>query len=74
MKNCFFNRNTSNRLNIYLPENSTTLTTALIKNTSSMTGSKITWTQDGVNYYNTIANIYLYPVANVEATRLANGN
>lgn len=74
MRSCFYSRDDYNRLNIYLPENSTTLTTALINNTWSMIGENITWTKTGVNYYNTSANIYLYPVANVEAARLANGD
>ena len=65
--NCFYNRNTSNMLNIYVQENSTTMNTCLINNTDSITGSSITWTNDSTNnrYYNTSANIYIYPVANV---------
>jgi hypothetical protein len=65
--NCFYNRNTSNMLNIYVQENSTTMNTCLINNTDSITGSTITWTNDFTNnrYYNTSANIYIYPVANV---------
>ena len=64
---CFYGRNTSNMLNIYVQENSNTLNTCLINNTDSITGSAITWTNDSANkrYYNTQANIYIYPVANV---------
>ena len=64
---CFYNRNTSNMLNIYVQENSTTMNTCLINNADSITGSAITWTNDSTNkrYYNTQANIYIYPVANV---------
>ena len=64
---CFYNRNTSNMLNIYVQENSKTMNTCLISNTYSLTGSAITWTNDSTNkrYYNTSANIYIYPVANV---------
>ena len=69
---CFGERNTDKRLNLYVPENSTTLTTCLCdSSSSSLTGTDITWTNDmSTNrcYYNTAQNIYIYPVANVEQT------
>ena len=76
IKNCFYGRNTSNRLNLYVPANSTTLNTCLYNNTYSMVGTNITWTDDTATngrYYNTQYNIYIYPVENVAAARAANG-
>jgi hypothetical protein len=75
--NCFYGRNTSNKLSLYVPSGSTTLTTCLINNTKSMVGQKITWTDDIATngcYYNTAYNIYIYPVANVAEARVANGD
>ena len=75
MESCFGNRNTSTYLNLYLPSNSTSLTTALINNTFSLVGMEITWTDDTATnncYYNTQYNIYIYPVENVAAARAAN--
>jgi hypothetical protein len=71
---CFSGRNVSNRLNLYVPMNSTTLNTCLWNNTSSLVGANITWTNDATNnhYYNTQYNIYIYPVENVEQARLEN--
>jgi hypothetical protein len=49
----------------------------MISNYYSIVGSPITWTDDFATngcYYNTSYNIYIYPVANVEATRIANGD
>jgi hypothetical protein len=70
--NCFASRNTKKRLNLYVPANSTTLTTCLsTTSATSLTGGSITWTDsvatDGC-YYNTARNIYIYPVANVAQT------
>jgi hypothetical protein len=69
VRNCFHGRNTSKRLNLYVPTSSTTLTTCLSTTSStSLTGTNIAWTNDTANnrYYNTAQNIYIYPVANVE--------
>ena len=76
VRDCFRGRNTSNMLNIYVQENSTTMNTCLISNTYSLTGSTITWTNDSTNnrYYNTQANIYIYPVANVYQAKIDNGD
>jgi hypothetical protein len=66
---CFAERNAGRRLNLYVPANSTTLTTCLSTSSStSLTETDITWTNDTANnrYYNTTHNIYIYPVANVE--------
>jgi hypothetical protein len=71
----FYNRNTSNVLNIYVhagTRSNTYLT--YYTNSHSIVGKPITWTASGVNRYNTAYNIYIYPVANVEATRIANGD
>ena len=44
--------------------------------TYSLVGAAITWTNDVANnrYYNTTYNIYIYPVENIAATRVANGD
>ena len=70
MRNCFYNKNNSKRLNIYVPANSTTNTTIHYNNTYSIVGKTITWTNPGSYQYNTTYNIYIYPVENVEATYL----
>lgn len=77
MHNCFWNWPNTRYLNLYLPANSTSLTTALTNNTSSLIGANITWTDDLATnncYYNTQYNIYIYPVENVAAARTANGD
>ena len=71
---CFTNRNTSRRLNLYVPStgyNSThnTLNRCLYTNSYSLVGNTITWTNSMATngcHYNTQYNIYIYPVANVE--------
>jgi len=62
-------------LNIYVLKDSISMNTCLINNTSSMIGNTITWTNDTANnrYYNTVENIYIYPVSNVEQARINNG-
>jgi hypothetical protein len=67
MESCFEGRNNSNMLNIYVHNGSTTLNTLLINNTYSLVGAAITWTNNGVCYYNDLQNIYIYPVSNVAA-------
>jgi hypothetical protein len=44
--------------------------------TYSIVGNSITWDTDTANKcsYNTAYNIYIYPVANVENARIANGD
>jgi hypothetical protein len=37
-------------------------------------GPDIMWTNEGSYYYNIQYNIYIYPVANVAATAIANGD
>jgi hypothetical protein len=75
---CFGERNTNTRLNLYVPANSTTLTTCLnTDSTTSLTGTSITWTNSvAANgyYYNATRNIYIYPVANVEQAYKDNEN
>ena len=72
--NCFYGRNTSNQLNIYVYNNSTTMNTCLYTNASSMVGTDITWTYDNNRYYNTAYNIYIYPVENVYNAKINNGD
>lgn len=76
IRSCFEGKNNSKMLNLYVPANSTTLTTCLYSKTSSLVGNTITWTNDTTNnrYYNTTYNIYIYPVDNVEQARQANGD
>ena len=73
-RNCFRGKNNSKRLNIYVPSDSTTLTTMLYSTTYSLVGAAITWTNEGAYHYNTAYNLYIYPVANVAAARAANGD
>lgn len=68
----FEGRNASRRWNIYVPSNSTTLTTLLASTTKLVTGTPLTWTDAGSYYYNTQQNIYIYPVTNVMAAKVAN--
>jgi hypothetical protein len=78
VKDCFYGRNTSNRLNIYVHAGTTTSTKVMNTSRSySLTGKTITWTDNFATngcYYNTAQNIYIYPVANVAAARAANGD
>ena len=73
---CFQSRSSSNRFNIYVHSGTTTHTTVLTdKLVDKVTA--ITWTDDTATngcHYNTYHNIYIYPVANVEAVRIANGD
>ena len=70
---CFYGRNVSNRLNLYVPSTGydssyNTLNVCLYSNTSSLVGESVTWTNDVTAngcYYNTAQNIYIYPVTNV---------
>ena len=63
---CFYNRNTSRILRLYVKNNSTTLTSALqTASYYSLVGSTISWTDDLATngcYYNTKYNIYIYPI------------
>lgn len=63
---CFEGKKSSKRLNIYVPENSTTLNTFLFNNTRSILGVNVTWAYDQSGcYYNGTYNTFIYPVANV---------
>ena len=73
-KYCFYEKNNSRRLNIYVPSGSTTNTTVHYTNSGSLVGKTITWTNAGSYQYNTAYNIYIYPVANVAAAAIANGD
>ena len=77
VQNCFYGRNTANILRIYTVKNSTTMTTLLKNDATSLVGATITWTDDTATngcYYNTQYNIYIYPVEDVAAARTANGD
>ena len=74
--NCFNRRNTNNILNIYVHLNTRSMNECLTQSYDTLTGSAITWTNDSTNnrYYNTQANIYIYPVANVYQAKVDNGD
>ena len=72
--NCFKYKNNSKYLNIYVPANSITNNTVHYNNTRSLVGANITWKNAGTYQYNTTYNIYIYPVANVAAAAIANGD
>jgi hypothetical protein len=59
---CFLGRNTSNRLNIYVYNGSTTCNTIRnkITRTDSITGTNIVWTEIDTGFYNSEQNIYIY--------------
>lgn len=71
---CFGAKNNSRRLNLYVPANSTTNTTVHYNNVYSLVGANIAWTTNSTCSYNTKYNIYIYPVANVAAAAIANGD
>ena len=74
---CFNNKISANRLNIYVHSGSNTLGRLRSTNIQSIVGKEITWTDDTATngcHYNTAYNIYIYPVANVEESRIANGD
>ncbi len=72
--NCFQKSSYPRRLNLYVPSSSTTETTVLRSDASSLIGAEITYTNAGTYHYNTKYNIYIYPVSNVAAAREANGD
>jgi hypothetical protein len=74
IQRCFQNKSNNKRLNIYVPSNSTTNNTIHYSNTSSLVGSNITWTNAGSYQYNRTYNIYIYPVEDVAAAAIANGD
>jgi hypothetical protein len=74
VKGCFFNRKNTRRLNIYTLTNSVSNTTLHYTNSASLVGYSITWTNAGTYQYNTKYNIYIYPVENVAAAAIANGD
>jgi hypothetical protein len=75
VRGCFSNRNNKRRLNIYVLSNSTTNTTVHYTGpSSSLVGASITLEDAGTYQYNTKHNIYIYPVENVAAAAIANGD
>ena len=73
-RNCFYAKDNSKRLNIYVHANTNTNTTVHCNNSYSLVGATITWTDAGTYQYNTAYNIYIYPVDSVAAYRLLNGD
>jgi hypothetical protein len=72
---CFDGRNTSQMLNIYVHAGTTSnIALTNVTGGSSIAGNLISWTTSGANRYNARYNIYIYPVANVDAVRIANGD
>lgn len=74
MINCIY-RASPHRINIYVPAGSTTNKTIHNANKfdASLDGWSITWTKNSTCSYSTIRNIYIYPVADVDAARKKNG-
>ena len=78
IRNCFYVRNTSAPLKVYVPMNSKTFHTVYHRNVYgdySLIGRSITWTDDMLTnncYYNTAYNLYLYPVESVAKSYLNN--
>jgi hypothetical protein len=70
---CFLGRNSSKQLNIYVHANTNT-NTIFHSTGANLVGDIFTLTNAGTYSYNTAYNIYIYPVANVEASRIANGD
>jgi hypothetical protein len=72
IRSTFGNRplDASNMIKLYVPENSNTFNSCLRTDIRSLVGANITWTNDMTTngcHYNTGYNIYIYPVANVQA-------
>jgi hypothetical protein len=74
VKGCFENRRVTDKLNIYVCSGTATNTAVHFMNSSSLVNKAITWTYADDYQYNATYGIYIYPVANVEAARLANGD
>lgn len=77
VRGCFFGRDNSNMLNIYVPKGCNTAYSFRERYANgSITSTNITWTNSTTNncFYNTQYNIYVYPVANVYESKLANGD
>ena len=70
---CLRNKSNSYRLNIYVPANSTTLST-IIRNTTNFCGPSTNFTKTNSYYRSSRYNVYLYPVDDVAAIRAANGD
>lgn len=71
---CFSNKNNSVRLNIYVLSGTQTNNVVHYNQWNSLVGKTITWTNAGTHQYNTTYNIYIYPVTNVSAAAIANGD
>ena len=77
-QNCFYGKNNSKMLNIYMHKNSVSLSS--IKSAgavSSLVGANITWYTNSTNssiIYITPYNIHIHMVDDVSAARAANGD
>jgi hypothetical protein len=69
MRNCFYGRNNSKRLNIFVNKNTTSYNTLAITNSFSIVGSSITWTSNDSCMYNTGYNIYIYDLGSGSSTQ-----
>lgn len=65
MKNCFSGKYRSNRLDIYVNKNTTSLNTLIKNDSNSIIGSNITWEHSNNSYYNTFYNIKIHSIDNV---------
>jgi hypothetical protein len=75
VQNCFAKHNNSIRLDVYIYSGKTNTNTSLMRqNSLSVVGKSITWTASQNCQFNTTYNIYIYPVANIDAVRIANGD
>lgn len=75
VENCFYNRNNSRMLNIYV-KNGTTSTTKLQYSSvpGSIVGQTISWSGNTTYSYNALYNIHIYKVESVEQARIDNGD
>ena len=62
VRNMLYNKSNSKRINVFVPNGSTTNTCFSYTGTTSVVGGSITWTIDTENNcsYNTARNIYVY--------------
>ena len=74
VQNCFYNRNNSKRLNIFVKANTKSYNTFIINNTKSIAGKNFIWVSMSKYKYNTSINVYLYAVNNVYQTKIDNGD
>ena len=77
VKNCFYGCASKNAINIYVKKNTQTFNTLMRTGSDSIYGTTITWTDEletNGRYCCNKGQIYVYPVDDVEAARIANGD